>query len=207
LKIEKKKITAESKWSTATKSGLAALMGLSAAASMVACSSGDVAGPEDTSKPENEDPVGGVIAPPYELPAESSSSVVSSSSSNQVVVDIPKSSSSVDMDLLSSASWQDPPLEAGVPIIDYPETTFVEVSSSSEESSSSVEETLSSSSLESSSSSVESSSSEKTDFCDLSPQSPLCPCDSNVQICPDPDDPENMIISMVTTFERSDIDV
>ncbi|SHL12903.1 hypothetical protein [Fibrobacter sp. UWEL] len=199
MKIEKKRITAESKWSTATKSGLAALMGLSAAASMVACAdSGAPAGPEETPEPE-----GGVIAPDTEYPSDS----IGSSSSNQVVVDIPKSSSSVDMDLLSSASWQDPPLEAGVPIIDYPETTFVEVSSSGEESSSSVEEILSSSSLESSSSSVESSSSEKTDFCDLSPQSPLCPCDSNVHICPDPDDPENMIVSMVTTFESTDIDV
>jgi len=197
MKIEKKKVSEQSKWNAATKSGLAALMGLTAAASMVACAtSGDPAGPEgeDITGPDDQ----------KIIDADSSDSVApeqNKSSSSQVVVDIPKSSSSVNMELLSSASM-DTSLSAGV-IPPYEIINDI-LSSSSLESSSSSE---SSSSAESSSSSVESSSSEKTDFCDLNPQSPLCPCDSNVQICPDPDDPENMIVSMVTTFERTDIDV
>lgn len=54
MKIEKQKITEESKWNAATKKGLAALMGLAAASTMVACSGGDVAVGGDIENPEVE---------------------------------------------------------------------------------------------------------------------------------------------------------
>lgn len=54
MKIEKQKITEESKWNAATKKGLAALIGLAAASTMVACSGGDVAVSGDVENPEVE---------------------------------------------------------------------------------------------------------------------------------------------------------
>jgi len=213
MKIEKKKISTDSKWNISAKKGMAALMGLTAVSSLTACLEVE----NSPMAPQNPTEV-------QPSSSESSIPVQPVSSSSQVVVDIPKSSAHVDVDQLSSPSGIDSLIVAGMVITDVTEDTTVVDSLHRENSSSS--EVLSSSSIEiiepvagvplqvpddhkqeSSSSSVESSSSEKTDFCDLNPQSPLCPCDSNVQICPDPEDPENMIVSMVTTFERTDIDV
>lgn len=117
MKIEKKKIAEDSKWNSAVKASVAALIGV-AATSMVACSSGDVAGPEDENNRENVTPNPEEIIEPA----------------------------------------------AGDPVVG-PEQLGV-------------------------------SSSEAKPA-----------CDSNVRLCPDPNDPENMIVSMVTTFERTDIDV
>lgn len=180
MKIEKKKIAEDSKWNSAVKASVAALIGV-AATSMVACSSGDVAGPEDENNRENVTPnpeeiiepaAGDPVVGPEQL----------GDSSSQVVVDIPKSSSSVDIDLLSSSSNWDMYISGGV--ISPIEVPDLGVSSSSvaEENSSSSEACPDGYKLN-------------------------CPCDSNVQICPDSNDPENMIVSMVTTFESTDIDV
>ncbi len=228
MKIEKKKISTESKWSVSSKKGLAALMGLTAAAStLTACGAPQVAG-GNIEEPEPED----VVTP----------NPVSSSSENQVVVDIPKSSSSVNMELLSSVSWQEPPIEAGVPIIDHPESTLVEVeplSSSSEielpiaagviippdidtvivdtlylDNSSSSED-LSSSSLEIEPMAgnplplpedYERESSSSSENAKSSSSVQVTPYDSYIHLCPS-DNPDCIISSMVTTFERTDIDV
>lgn len=212
MKIEKKKLITESKWSSATKSGLAAIMGLTPSAIMVAC---------------DEDSISGTVAVPLEE-FSSSSYNAETSSSGQVVVDIPKSSSSVDMELLSSSSWDRevfvvgmpppidddemsssssepvPVIEAGViaPIED-PDSTLEIISSSSEGTSSSFVEEVSSSSEN-----AESSSSDSV--VGVSPASSSNvqenPYDSYIHLCPN-DGSECYIASMVTTFERTDIDV
>lgn len=181
MKIEKKKIAEDSKWNSAVKASVAALIGV-AATSMVACSSGDVAGPEDENNRENVTPNPEEIIEPEAGDPIVGPEQLGDSSSSQVVVDIPKSSSSVDIDLLSSSSNWDMYISGGV--ISPIEVPDLGVSSSSvaEENSSSSEACPDGYKLN-------------------------CPCDSNVQICPDSNDPENMIVSMVTTFERTDIDV
>lgn len=177
MKIEKKKIVEDSKWNSAVKASVAALIGV-AATSMVACSSGDVAGPEDENNRENVTPNPEEIIEPAAGDPVVGPEQLGDSSSSQVVVDIPKSSSSVDTLIIEPIGpFIDPigPL-AGVVYEHIVEPILVPVSSSSEE--------------------LNSSSSEaKPD------------CDSNVQLCPDPNDPENMIVSMVTTFESTDVDV
>ncbi|MCQ2108523.1 MAG: hypothetical protein MJZ05_07155 [Fibrobacter sp.] len=177
MKIEKKKIVEDSKWNSAVKASVAALIGV-AATSMVACSSGDVAGPEDENNRENVTPNPEEIIEPEAGDPVVGPEQLGVSSSSQVVVDIPKSSSSVDTLIIEPIGPIVEP-SAGVvninidPIV---EPILVPVSSSSEE--------------------LNSSSSEaKPD------------CDSNVRLCPDPNDPENMIVSMVTTFESTDVDV
>ncbi|MCQ2092505.1 MAG: hypothetical protein MJY85_07485 [Fibrobacter sp.] len=174
MKIEKKKIVEDSKWNSAVKASVAALIGV-AATSMVACSSGDVAGPEDENNRENVTPNPEEIIEPEAGDPVVGPEQLGVSSSSQVVVDIPKSSSSVDTLIIEPIGPIVEPL-AGVVYEPIVEPILVPVSSSSEE--------------------LNSSSSEaKPD------------CDSNVQLCPDPNDPENMIVSMVTTFESTDVDV
>lgn len=186
MKIEKKKIAEDSKWNSAVKASVAALIGV-AATSMVACSSGDVAGPEDENNRENVTPNPEEIIEPEAGDPVVGPEQLGVSSSSQVVVDIPKSSSSVDKRLLSSSSLGLLQESAGIIIpVEEPITTIVVVPASS------------------SSEKVDSSSSEELN----SSSSEAKPgCDSTVQICPDPNDPENMIVSMVTTFESSDVDV
>lgn len=185
MKIEKKKIAEDSKWNSAVKASVAALIGV-AATSMVACSSGDVAGPEDENNRENVTPNPEEIIEPEAGDPVVAPEQLGGSSSSQVVVDIPKSSSSVDTLIIRPIGPIVEP-SAGVvyenPINPIVETILVPVSSSSEE--------------------LNSSSSEACpDGYKLN-----CPCDSTVQLCPDPNDPENMIVSMVTTFESTDVDV
>lgn len=183
MKIEKKKIAEDSKWNSAVKASVAALIGV-AATSMVACSSGDVAGPEDENNRENVTPNPEEIIEPEAGDPVVAPEQLGGSSSSQVVVDIPKSSSSVDTLIIRPIGPIVEP-SAGVvyanPIV---EPILVPVSSSSEKVDSSSSEELNSSSSEA---------------------KPAC--DSNVRLCPDPNDPENMIVSMVTTFESTDIDV
>lgn len=175
MKIEKKKIAEDSKWNSAVKASIAALMGV-AATSMVACSSGDVAGPEDENNRENVTPNPEEIIEPEAGDPVVAPEQLGDSSSSQVVVDIPKSSSSVDTLIIRPIG---PIVEPSAGVVyeeSIDEPILVPVSSSSEE--------------------LNSSSSEAKPG-----------CDSNVQLCPDPNDPENMIVSMVTTFESSDVDV
>lgn len=177
MKIEKKKIAEDSKWNSAVKASVAALIGV-AATSMVACSSGDVAGPEDENNRENVTPNPEEIIEPAAGDPVVGPEQLGDSSSSQVVVDIPKSSSSVDTLIIEPIEPIGPivgPL-AGVVYEPIVEPILVPVSSSSEE--------------------LNSSSSEAKPA-----------CDSNVRLCPDPNDPENMIVSMVTTFESTDVDV
>lgn len=180
MKIEKKKIAEDSKWNSAVKASIAALMGV-AATSMVACSSGDVAGPEDENNRENVTPNPEEIIEPEAGDPIVGPEQLGVSSSSQVVVDIPKSSSSVNIDLLSSSSNWDYISGGVISPIEVPDLG-VSSSSVAEENSSSSEACPDGYKLN-------------------------CPCDSTVHICPDPNDPENMIVSMVTTFESTDVDV
>lgn len=190
MKIEKKKIVEDSKWNSAVKASVAALIGV-AATSMVACSSGDVAGPEDENNRENVTPNPEEIIEPEAGDPVVGPEQLGVSSSSQVVVDIPKSSSSVNIDLLSSSSNWDYISGGVISPIEVPDLGV---------SSSSMNTELRSSSSVAEENSI--SSEACPDGYKLN-----CPCDSNVQICPDSNDPENMIVSMVTTFESTDIDV
>lgn len=180
MKIEKKKIAEDSKWNSAVKASIAALMGV-AATSMVACSSGDVAGPEDENNRENVTPNPEEIIEPEAGDPIVGPEQLGVSSSSQVEVDIPKSSSSVNIDLLSSSSNWDYISGGVISPIEVPDLG-VSSSSVAEENSSSSEACPDGYKLN-------------------------CPCDSAVRLCPDPNNPENMIVSMVTTFESTDIDV
>ena len=242
MKIEKKKISSDSRWSSATKTGLAALMGMAAIA-FSACdgqtaSGGSVEGPEDpessnsvnnlsSSQAKKDDlktsdfndndqedvsvksssleenssssskitppalsssdfypPLAGVIAP------ETSSSMESQAplSSNQMIVDIPKSSSSFSEDVLSSIA------EATQSSALNPTSSAFEPSSSSV--------------IPESSSSEPASSSSDIQF--LQPETSTSPwqqdTNSYIHMCPDGTG-NCMVFSMVTTFERTDVDV
>lgn len=134
MKIEKKKIAEDSKWNSAVKASVAALIGV-AATSMVACSSGDVAGPEDENNRENVTPNPEEIIEPEAGDPVVGPEQLGVSSSSQVVVDVPKSSSSVDTLIIRPIGPIVEP-SAGVvninidPIV---EPILVPVSSSSEE--------------------------------------------------------------------------
>lgn len=253
MKIEKKKISSDSRWNAATKTGLAALMGMTAIA-FSACdgqtaSGGSIEGLEDPessnsennlsssqakkedlktsdfkdneqqnvsedsssveeSKPVEENksteenssssskitppalsssdfypPLAGVIAP------ETSSSMESQApaSSNQVIVDIPKSSSSISEEVLSSIA------EAIQSSSSEQDTTIVPESSSANPESSSSEPTSSSSDIQI----LQPNTSTSTWQPDTN---------SYIRLCPDGTG-NCMGFSMVTTFERTDVDV
>lgn len=200
MKIEKKKKLENANWNTSAKRGLAVLMGM-AAAGLIAC---DDTSSASSTEPEPVNPQEGVIQP-VENPESSTSQKTQSSesqttqssvsqttqssvsetenlSSSQVVVDIPKSSSSFDMSLFSSSSIDEIQPLAGDPIV-----VLDEPSSSSE------------------SGSVESSSSETTGPDKQVTPPPLDDYNSYIRICPDLNNPACLPASMVTTFESTDI--
>lgn len=214
MKIEKKRFTATTKWTSASVKGMAALLGLATAATLSACEddgSSNPAGPSDPTPASSSAPV---------QPA-SSADIPSSSSSDQVIVDIP----------LSSTPVEPIPL-AGDPIA-YPES-----SSESSVSSNAINfndcvidearNALLCTELVQNDGPASSSSDEKCESCDSIPVDPS-KCilvsgeagfqKSNVYLCPIPSAttdetifvnplrPSELIVSMVTTFESTDIDV
>ena len=219
MKIEKKIVKGSPKLSLAAKSAIAASFGI-AAITFTACEeSGSVAAPDnpdlqnpDTKGPETENP-------------SSSSKVVDIPLSHEALSsEAQEALSSAAQEALSSAAEEPfPPPIAGV--IPPDEDIYGPKSSSSEvtpPSSSSDEEiieplagdpiievdSLSSSSTDieqpKSSSSVNSSSSEDPVIppYECQENDPNCP---NVHMCTDRNDPECLLVSMVTTYEPGDI--
>lgn len=185
MKIEKKKVTGKAKLTTAVKGSIAAALGMASTFSLSAClgqsESGDPMGPIETPEPTC---------------GETACDPQSSSSS---VLDIPKSQerlSSSAIEALSSAakvssSSIEPPLVAGVPLISSP-------SSSESSSSSSVAPLSSSSETQSSSSTLYERHITPPSQCDSN--DPSC---FNIHICKDGHGCD--ILSMVTTFEKDDV--
>ena len=185
MKIEKKKVTGNSRLSNATKAGVASMLGMSAIL-MSGCTgdaeSGQVIGPVE---PDNNNP--------NSSDASESPEIASSSS----VADIPLSHerlSSEAIEALSSSSVQSPS-----------SSSEILASSSSETPSSSSEKVVSSSSESSSSTFVEHVRSSSSDT--VVPPSPrMCETvDStgiHVIMCHDDDD--FPLVSMVSTYEMFD---
>jgi len=187
MKIEKKKVTGNSRLSNATKAGVASLLGMSAVL-MSGCTgdaeSGQVIGPVE---PDNNNP--------NSSDASESPEIQSSSS----VTDIPLSHerlSSEAIEALSSSSVQSPSSSSVAPI----------QSSSSEEIVSSSSESSSSTFVEKprSSSSVKEESSSSTEVVPPWPRdcNKIDSMGVNVIMCHDDDD--FPLVSMVSTYEMFD---
>ncbi len=190
MKIEKKKVTGNSRLSSATKAGVASLLGMSAVL-MSGClgeaESGQVIGPVE---PDNNNPNSSDASETPEIQSSSS------------VVDIPLSQerlSSEAIEALSSSSVQSPSSSSVAPI--QSSSSEKTVSSSSESSSSTfVEKPRSSSSVK-----EESSSSTEVVPPWVGPGRNCNYIDSmgvNVIMCHDDDD--FPLVSMVSTYEMFD---
>ena len=190
MKIEKKKVTGNSRLSSATKAGVASLLGMSAVL-MSGClgeaESGQVIGPVE---PDNNNPNSSDASETPEIQSSSS------------VVDIPLSQerlSSEAIEVLSSSSVQTPSSSSVAPI--QSSSSEKTVSSSSESSSSTfVEKPRSSSSVK-----EESSSSTEVVPPWVGPGRNCNYIDSmgvNVIMCHDDDD--FPLVSMVSTYEMFD---
>ena len=194
MNIEKRKVSQSKPLSTATKSAIAATLGMAAAFTLNACddssspTSGQVVEPIDSSS--SEEPLGGDAAPEDVIPPDSANSSEATTTSSETVG--PESSSETT---LESSSQAEPPTSSSSQVtVDIPQS----------------HETFSSSVLEALSSSAESSSSQKQptieELCDGTPGGTTVEYNSLLYVCPDHNGP-GMLASMVTTFERTDLDV
>ena len=204
MKIEKRKVSQSKPLSTATKSAIAATLGMAAAFTLNACSagdplSGDIVFPveEDpnpgssSSSEENHEPLGGDAAPEDVIPPDSANSSEATTTSSETVV--PESSSET-VGPETSSETVTPASSSSQVAVDIPQS----------------HETFSSSVLEALSSAAESSSSQKQptieELCDGTPGGTTVEYNSLLYVCPDHNGP-GMLASMVTTFERTDLDV
>ena len=211
MKIEKKKITDGKPLSTATKSAIAAALGMAAAFTLNAC--------DDTSSASSEEPLGGDVAPEETILPDSVNSSETVSSSSQA--EGPASSSQVENTPSSSSKIVDFPLSQEPVSSSVAEaiSSLMELSSSEATPASSEAEPTSSDAAPTSSTVAPESSSAVAPPSSSSNYGWGVPNSSSVnleEVCPD-DDPwciqvhmcENpsgcMAGSMVTTFERDDI--
>ena len=197
MKIEKRKVSQSKPLSTATKSAIAATLGMAAAFTLNACddssspTSGQVVEPIDSSSSEeNHEPLGGDVGPEEVIPPDYANSSEATTTSSETVG--PESSSETT---LESSSQAEPPASSSSQVaVDIPQS----------------HETFSSSVLEALSSAAESSSSQKQptieELCDGTPGGTTVEYNSLLYVCPDHNGP-GMLASMVTTFERTDLDV
>ena len=207
MNIEKRKVTEARPLSVAAKSALAATLGLTVASTFIACMGGCIddtptsipddpqpapssTTPNDEATPESSSATETLQSSSEQTPAQQSSSEqaeTSQSSSSQVVVDIPLShepiSSSV-LEALSSATESDSSANNRCIAVPGSEITVCTQTPSS-----------------SSSSNAQSSSSSANNACTNVPG-------SDIIICPDQSLPHSSaMMSMVTTFEKTDIEV
>lgn len=198
MKIEKRKVSQSKPLSTATKSAIAATLGMAAAFTLNACddssspTSGQVVEPIDSSSSEeNHEPLGGDAAPEDVIPPDSANSSEATTTSSETVV--PESSSET-VGPETSSETVTPASSSSQVAVDIPQS----------------HETFSSSVLEALSSAAESSSSQKQptieELCDGTPGGTTVEYNSLLYVCPDHNGP-GMLASMVTTFERTDLDV
>lgn len=228
MKIEKKKVTGNSRLSSATKAGVASLLGLSTVL-MTGClgdaESGQVVGPvepdnnnpnssDDSETPEIQSSSSVVDIPlshehlsSEAIEALSSASQPRSSSSTEPLSGTPMIVSSSSVEKPSSSSMEQPP-EAGI----LP--PYEESSSSVAPSSSSMEilEPLAGDPIVTESSSSESTPDAQSSSSDIKvPVPQITPVidtlNPRIHLCEDPNNPGCLIESMVTTFEQSDIQV
>jgi hypothetical protein len=194
MKIEKKKVTGIKKQSAFVKGAIASAFGMAATFSLSACmgeaESGQVVGPVEN--PDSSSDTESLPSSSSELDIPKSQEALSSSA-------IEALSSAADKLSSSSLELPYPPPEAGVIAPDELD----------EPKSSSSDTTPASSANE------PASSSEQAPYGDCAPDDqkciddwrcqhndPLCP---QIYMCDDPKDPRCMMVSMVSTYERTDI--
>lgn len=211
MKIEKKKVTARINFSNAAKTTIAATFGLASVAAISGCND------------ESDSIVG-----PAQGPTPASSNASESSSSVQ---DIPLSHEAISSSVLEALSSATQPLPASSSAANpvssaaeptssatEPASSAVEPASSATVPTSSAAEPGSSANETTSSSSIEtpaSSSSAQSPYGDCAPDDndcinewlcthddPRCP---TIHFCEDRNDPRCMVVSMVSTYDRSDI--
>ena len=201
MNIEKRKVSQSKPLSTATKSAIAATLGMAAAFTLNACddssspTSGQVVEPIDSSS--SEEPLGGDAAPEDVIPPDSSDSPETTSSSSQADA-IPGTSSQVENVPSSSIQTIDIPL-SHEPV----SSSLMEAISSALESSSSAAEPASSESVPASSAS-QPTEQELKDACNGVPGGTSVDIGGQMYLCPDTGG--GMMFSMISTFERTDIE-
>ena len=218
MKIEKKKISGGKPLSAAAKSAIAATLGMAAAFTLNAC--------DDSSSAKDDDvePLGGIVAPDeYRGAPESSSEAASPASSSETAE--PETSSETDSPASSSSKTVDIPLSQE-PV----SSSLMEAISSALESSSSAAEPTSSETAPTSSAIAPESSSETVQpgSSSVTPASSssingwgdpvVNPCEGvpagteveyggRLYLCPNSSSSGGgMMFSMISTFERTDIE-
>ena len=195
MKIEKRKVSQSKPLSTATKSAIAATLGLAASFTLNACddssspTSGQVVFPADSSSSEeNHEPLGGDVGPEEQDIVRPDNSEGTPESSSQAETASSTSSSSFD-----------------IPLSQEPvSSSLMDAISSALESSSSAAEPTSSESVEPESSSSEPTEQEIKDACQGNPGGTPVDIGGHLYLCPD--NGGGMLFSMISTFERSDVE-
>ena len=211
MKIEKKKVTARINFSNAAKTTIAATFGLASVAAISGCNdeSDSIVGPAQGPTPASSNA------------SESSSSVVDILLSHEAISSsVLEALSSATQPLPASSSAANPVSSAAEPTSSAtePASSAVEPASSATVPTSSAAEPGSSANETTSSSSLEtpaSSSSAQSPYGDCAPDDndcinewlcthddPRCP---TIHFCEDRNDPRCMVVSMVSTYDRSDI--
>lgn len=212
MKIEKKKVLGGQPLSKAAKSAIAATLGMAAAFTLNAC--------DDSSSAKDDDvePLGGIVAPDeYRGDPESSSEAVSPASSSETAE--PETSSETVSPASSSSKTVD------IPLSQEPVSSSLmdAISSALESSSSATEPTSSADTPESSSETVQPGSSTVEPASSSSggawgDEPIINPCDGvpagtsvdyggQLYLCPNSSSSGGgMMFSMISTFERTDIE-
>ncbi len=192
MKIEKRKVSQNKVLSLAAKSAIAAALGMSASLALSACDD------NSSAKDDDVEPLGGIVAPDeYRGDPESSSEAASPASSSETAE--PETSSETVSPASSSSSSLDIPLSQE-PV----SSSLMEAISSALESSSSEAAPTSSESVEPESSSSEPTEQEIKDACQGNPGGTPVDIGGHLYLCPD--NGGGMLFSMISTFERSDVE-
>ena len=195
MKIEKRKVSQNKVLSLAAKSAIAAALGMSASLALSACD--DSSSAKDDDKEASPGPLGGDVAPEEQdiVRPDNSESTPESSSQEQA----PASSSQVETAPSTSSSSFDIPLSQE-PV----SSSLMDAISSALESSSSDAEPTSSETIEPESSSSEPTEQEIKDACQGNPGGTPVDIGGHLYLCPD--NGGGMLFSMISTFERSDVE-
>ncbi|MBR4785477.1 MAG: hypothetical protein IK012_09545 [Fibrobacter sp.] len=209
MKIEKRKITGEQKFSVATKSAIAATLGMAALFSLNAC--------DDTASAGREEPLGGDMPPEDVIPPASSDSPDTGTSSSEAASPATSSETAGPETSSETVTPSSSSKIVDIPLSHEPVSSSVAeaISSLMESSSSETAPTSSAIAPESSSNIVPPSSSSRngwTDWGDPSSSSEnleeVCPPNDarcfHIHMCDNPNGCYGA--SMVTTFERDDIE-
>ena len=199
MNIEKRKVTEAKPLPVAAKSALAATLGLTVASTFIACMGGCI-DDTPTSIPDDPQPVPSSTTPNDEATPESSSATEPLQSSSEQAE--AQQSSSEQAETSQSSSSQ---VVVDIPLSHEPiSSSVLEALSSALESSSSAAEPASSESVPASSAS-QPTEQELKDACQGSPGGTSVNIGGQLYVCPNSDG--GVMFSMISTFERTDVEV